>query len=126
MNLEEISQRKKVILDSLKNLQELIQSRNHVLFCFEKSIFHKVTNDVFTRLNTTSKGTMINAMLLIKKNNELDLKLFRRAIFYLRRRKQYLEKELNELETLAQELKSKEISTNQSDRVDSEDPSQSA
>lgn len=95
-NIEQLKQRKEEIEGTLERLAELMQKRNDILTCYEKNIFHKTINHMFSNLNASSRG-MMSSLTLIKKNYELDLRLFRRGQFYLQKRKRFLLEELDEI-----------------------------
>lgn len=96
LEITEMQKRKEEIENTLKNLDEIIESRNNVLACIEKNVLRKTVNHLFSKLNTSSKGS-VTGISNIKRNYELDLKLFRRVLFYLHKRKRGLEAELAEL-----------------------------
>ncbi len=97
-NLDEFLKRKEEIEFTLSHLAELAASRNHVLSCFEKNAFQKTIDNVFSNLNKSVRKSSLGGIVLIKKNIELDLKLFRRTQFYLNKRRRYLLEELHEIE----------------------------
>jgi hypothetical protein len=96
-DIDYLEERKIEIKKTLENLKEIMEKRNHLLICFEKNVYNRVSNHMFSRLNTVSKGTQISRLFLMKKNYELDLKLIRRAMFYFEKRKRALEAELKEI-----------------------------
>jgi prefoldin subunit 5 len=96
--LEQLNERKEELEATLNKLEELMESRNNVLYCFEKNVFDKTTNRMFSNLNTGSNGNMLSGINLIKKNYELDLRLYRRVLFYLHKRKRNLQEEHREVE----------------------------
>ncbi len=93
--LNQLEERKQELETTLKNLIKLIESRNLVLAYFEKNSLRRVVHHMFSRLNANARGSMISGLYLIKKTHELDLKLFRRCQFYLKKRKFTLEEELS-------------------------------
>lgn len=114
-NINQLKQREEEIELTLKNLTEFIEIRNNVLSCFEKNVIAKTKKQIFSNFNVSSRGSMASGLTLIKKNYELDLKLLRRVLFYLQKRKRWLEEELNEIKDKLNQY-----------RVDQVDPSQSA
>ena len=92
-----LEERRIEIKNTLENLKEIMEKRNHLLTCFERNVFNRVSNNMFSKLNAVSKGTQISRLFLMKKNYELDLKLIRRAMFYFEKRKRVLEEELKEI-----------------------------
>ena len=123
-NLEQLKVRKEELEITLKNLEEIMAIRNNVLYCFEKNVFKKTIGHMFSNLNASSKGSMLNGIYLIKKNYELDLKLFRRGQFYFHKRKRLLIEELNLVEESIIQCNS--LETTKQVEVDLEDLSLSA
>jgi len=113
-NAAQLKIRKEELETTLKNLAGLIESRNHVLTCFEKNVLRRVIRHKFSNLNAGSRGNMLNGATLIKKTCELDLKLFRRGQFYLQKRKRRLHEELVEVEEMLKKFEADSVNPLQS------------
>ena len=121
-NLDQLKKRKEELETTLKNLAELMASRKNLLYYYEKNVFKKITDHMFSNLNVGSKGSTMSGLYLIKKNYELDLMLLRRGQFYLHKRKRTLIEELAFVDETLQSIQSNVSSV----QVDSTDPSLSA
>ena len=85
---------------SLVRLSELMEIRNSLLTYLEKNIFRKIKDDAFSRLNVKGRNVQLSTQNNIKRNYELDIRTLRRNLFYLRKRKQFLELELAQLQEM--------------------------
>ncbi len=97
VNSNEKTQRIDELKLCLIKLGELIEIRNSLLTYLEKNIFKKIKEDAFSRLNVKARNVQLSTQSNIKRNYELDIRTLRRNLFYLRKRKQFLELELTQL-----------------------------
>ena len=67
IDTSQLKEREEELESTLKNLAELIESRNNVLSYFEKNTLKKILNHMFSNLNASSRGNMLNGMILIIK-----------------------------------------------------------
>ncbi|MES2614660.1 MAG: hypothetical protein V4591_04510 [Bdellovibrionota bacterium] len=110
----QLEERKQELETTLKNLAELMESRNLLLSFCEKNSLRKIVSGMFSNLRINARGDMIFKLDLINKSHQLDLKMLRRGQFFLCKRKSRLEEELNEVNEKIKNFQADSTSLSQS------------
>lgn len=95
--LEDLEKRKQELETTLQSLHEFIKQRNAKLANVERLSFNKVIAKKRTLLNLSSKGSNVNYLIRSSKSDDLEMKYYRRCMFYLQSRKRFLTKSLTEI-----------------------------
>lgn len=102
--LEDLKKRKSELETVLQSLHKAAFARNGVLASVEKLAVRRVLTRNRTLLNPGSRGEKINFMRISARAIELECKLLRRCLFFLRTRGRNLRTEIEEIENKIKEI----------------------
>lgn len=89
--------RKNQLEKAISGLKKILAERDHVLFCFERTTYHKTLKNKFSTIGMGLRENRVNGVILLKRSYNLDLNISRRCVFYLVQRLRTLQAELEGL-----------------------------